>query len=114
MKKFVKILLRVLLVIVLVLLLLAGGIFVGYKQMMKIDQVKQKDASLKNAILYTVDGKDLLYNVIYYGNVEKATISDQTGSGIDTVEELKAILGSADAPAEEFTTAPGDARWEKR
>lgn len=108
MKKFVKILLRVLLVIVLVLLLLAGGIFVGYKQMMKIDQVKQKDASLKNAILYTVDGKDLLYNVIYYGNVEKATISDQTGSGIDTVEELKAILGSADAPAEEFTTAPGD------
>jgi len=107
MKKALKIIGRILLVL-LIVLIIAGivGFFV-YRNMMKTDHELQKNANLSDAILYTVDGKELQYNVIYYGDVTGAAISDESGNGIDSLEKLAGILGKADAPAAELSATPG-------
>ncbi len=107
MKKFLKILGKVLLGLLIALVVLGIVGFIAYKNMMKTDHEVQENANLTDAILYTVDGKELQYNVIYYGNVTGAVITDETGSGIDSLEKLAAVLGTADTPAAELSADPG-------
>ena len=107
MKKALKILKKVLIGFLILLLLLGAGGFIGYKVMMKTDREVQKSVTVENAILYTVDGKELQYNVIYYGDVTGAHIADNSGNGIDSLEKLAAVLGTADAPAAELSADPG-------
>lgn len=108
MKKFLKILGRVLLVLLAVLVILGAGGFIAYKQMMKTDHELLKNAELTDAILYTVEGSELQYNVIYYGDASGAVISDECGSGIDSLEKLSRVLGTADAPAVTHSVQPGE------
>lgn len=107
MKKFLKILGKILLILLVILIIAAVVLVIGYNQMMKTDHELQKNANLTDAILYTVDGDELQYNVIYYGNVGGAAISDESGNGIDSLAKLTEVLGTADAPAAELTTDPG-------
>lgn len=110
MKKFLKILGKILLGFLIALMVLGAAGFIVYKNMMKTDHELQKSAVIEDAILYTVDGDELQYDVIYYGDVTKAAITDETGSGIDSLEKLSAVLGKADAPAEIFPADPGSSR----
>ena len=110
MKKALKIIGRVLLILLAVLLVVGIVGFIVYQNMMKTDHELQKNATLRDAILYTVEGKELQYNVIYYGDASKAVITDETGSGIDSLDKLSTILGTADAPAEKFPADPGSSR----
>lgn len=110
MKKFLKILGKILLGFLIVLVVLGAVSFVVYKNMMKTDHEVQKSTIVENAILYTVDGDELEYNVIYYGDVSGAYVIDQSGNGIDSLEKLSAVLGTADAPAEKFPADPGSSR----
>lgn len=71
------------------------------------DRVKQKNAVLSDAILYTLEGTELEYNVTYFGDLAGAVITDESGSGIDSLEKLSQVLGSADAPALKQTADPG-------
>ena len=54
----------------------------------------------EDAILYALaaDGS-LEYNVTYTADAGGAVIVDETGAGVDTPEELRAVMGEADAPA---------------
>lgn len=101
MKKFLKILGRVLLI-----LAVAGLPSCG--QSGKAGRELLKNAELTDAILYTVDGSDLQYNVIYCGDAAGAVISDECGSGIDSLEALSQVLGTADAPAGVTGTQSGE------
>lgn len=83
-------------------------LFIGYNQMIKTDHELQKNSSLTDAVLYTVDGDELQYNVIYYGNVKDASVTDVSGNGIDSLAKLTEVLGVADTPAEELTAEPGN------
>lgn len=105
--KFLKILGKILLILLIILIVAAVVLVIGYNRMMKTDHELQKNASLTDAILYTVDGDELQYNVIYYGNVSNAAITDESGSGIDSLARLTEILGVADAPATELSAQPG-------
>lgn len=107
MKKALKIMGKILLVLLAVLLVLALVLFIGYQQMMKTDHELLKNAALSDAILYTVDGSELQYNVIYYGKADSALITDESGSGIDSLAKLAEVLGEADAPEAVLTAAPG-------
>ena len=107
MKKARKIIGRVLLILLVVLIVAGIAGFIAYKNMMKTDHELQKNATVADAILYTVDGKELQYNVIYYGNVTGAVIADETGEGIDSLAKLTEVLGVADAPAEALSADPG-------
>lgn len=71
------------------------------------DRVKQKNALLSDAILYTLVGPELQYNVTYRGRADKAVIRDESGTGIGSLEELAQVLGTADAPAPKTGTDPG-------
>ncbi len=108
MKKALKLIGKILLVLLVVLLIAAVGLFIGYQQMMKTDHELQKNAVLTDAILYTLDGEELQYNVICYGNAADAVITDESGSSIDSLEKLTEVLGVADAPAEAQTAQPGE------
>lgn len=110
MKKVLKIIGRILLVLLIVLIVAGIILFIVYKNMMKTDHELLKNAKLTDAILYTVDGDELQYNVVYYGDVTGAAITDETGNGIDSLEKLAAVLGVADAPAEKFPADPGSSR----
>jgi len=110
MKKVLKIIGKILLGLLIVLLVAGIVLFIVYQNMMKTDHEVQKSATVEDAILYTVDGKELQYNVIYYGDASKAAVTDETGSGIDSLDKLSAILGTADAPAEKFPADPGSSR----
>lgn len=56
-----------------------------------------KNGKVTDAVLYpAADG--IIFNAIYQGDATRAVITDETGSGIDTWEELKTVLGTADAP----------------
>ena len=61
-------------------------------------QIKMNNAVITDAILYPAEGKMLQYDVFCHGNASGATVTDETGSGIDSMEALDAILGAADAP----------------
>lgn len=98
---------KILAIIAIVLVVLVGGLLIAYNNMMKTDHVLVKGQTVTDAILYTVDGKDLEFNVVYYGKVAGAVVTDETGNGIDSVEKLTEILGVADAPAEVLSADPG-------
>lgn len=70
-------------------------------------RIERKDASLSGAILYTLEGNTLQYDVFCQGNAAGAAITDETGTGIDSLEKLAALLGTADAPAPVTGTEPG-------
>ena len=110
MKKFLKILGKILLGLLIALVVLGIAGFIAYKNMMKTDHELQKSAVVENAILYTVEDGELEYNVVYYGDVTNATIVDASGNGIDSLQELAQVLGAADAPAEKFPADPGSSR----
>ena len=110
MKKFLKIVGKILLGFLIALVVLGVAGFLVYQNMAKTDREVQKSATVEDAILYTVDGDELQYNVIYYGDVTKAAITDESGNGIDSVEKLSAVLGTADAPAEKYPADPGSSR----
>ena len=107
MKKFLKILGKILLGFLIALVVLGIAGFIVYKNMMKTDHELQKSAVVENAILYTVEDGELEYNVVYYGDVSGAYILDSSGNGIDSLEKLAEVLGTADAPAEILSTDPG-------
>ena len=110
MKKVLKIIGRILLVLLIVLIVAGIVVFFVYQNMIKTDHELQKSAIVEDAILYTVDGNELQYNVIYYGDVTGAHIVDHSGNGIDSLAKLTEILGVADAPAEKFPADPGSSR----
>lgn len=107
MKKFLKILGKILLGFLIALVVLGIVGFIVYKNMSKTDHEVQKNTTVTDAILYTVDNGELEYNVIYYGDATDAAITDDTGNGIDSLEKLAAVLGTADAPAEVLSADPG-------
>ena len=110
MKKFLKILGKILLGFLIALAVLGIMGFIVYKNMARTDHEVQKDAAVTDAILYTLDGKELQYNVIYYGDASGAAVTDESGNGIDSLDKLSAVLGTADAPAEKFPADPGSSR----
>ena len=63
----------------------------------------------EDAILYTVDEEgNLEYNVTYEAPLSGGVVvTDESGSGIDSLAELKEVMGEADAPKMELTTDPG-------
>ena len=69
--------------------------------------IRLENASLTDAVLYTVSGRELQYNVVYSGNAAKAVIADESGSGIDSLKKLEMVLGIPDAPALKHTEDPG-------
>ena len=64
----------------------------------KSGQIKVKNAEISGAILYTLEGEALQYDVFCYGKITGAAILDETGSGIDSPAALAQVLGTADAP----------------
>ena len=65
--------------------------------------------NVEDAILYTVDAEgNLEYNVVYEAALAaEPVVNDYTGNGIDSLAELKAVMGEVDKPALEFGTDPG-------
>ena len=65
---------------------------------------------IKDAILYTVDSEgNLEYNVVYEAKVAGAVkVTDTTDNGIESISELKAAMGEADAPAAELGVEVGE------
>ena len=110
MKKALKILGKILLGFLIALVVLGIVGFIAYKNMMKTDHEVRKSAIVEDAILYTIDGEELQYNVIYYGAVTSTHVVDHSGNGIDSLEKLAQVLGTADAPAEKFPAGPGSSR----
>ena len=70
--------------------------------------VRPENATLSDAILYTLEDGELRYNVTCSGKIKGAVITDESGSGIDSLEELGEILGIADAPNPKTGTDPGE------
>ena len=62
-------------------------------------------AAYKDAILYRVTTAGVLeFNVTHTANVsETVVIADQTGSGIATLDDLKAVMGVVDTPSPVFS-----------
>ena len=63
---------------------------------------------VEDAILYTVNSDNQLeYNVVYDAPLSGGVVvMDQTGNGINTLDELKEVMGEADLPKTELTTDP--------
>lgn len=110
MKKGLRILRRILAGLLTGLLVLGIVGLVGYRIITKTDHEVRRNAIVEDAILYTIDGEELEYNVICYGDVSRAYILDSSGNGIDSLEKLAQVLGTADAPAEKFPADPGSSR----
>jgi gamma-glutamyl-gamma-aminobutyrate hydrolase PuuD len=66
-------------------------------------------ALIEDATLYKVDDEDRLhYNVVYADALaDDVTVSDSTGGGVDSLDALLEVMGTADAPATKLTTDPG-------
>lgn len=59
-----------------------------------------------DALLYTVDSnRRLHYDVAYKAKIAKDVVV--VGCGLETLSDLKAILGKADAPSPEYSAQPG-------
>lgn len=80
-----------------VILLLLGLLLTGCGA--QENQIKVKNAEIPDAILYTLEDGRLQYDVFCYGSISGAVIADETGSGINSAEDLATLLGTADAPA---------------
>lgn len=85
------------------------GCLIAANFVSKTDHILVQNTVIEDAILYTVNkDNELEFNVVYYGIVAGADITDETGNGIDTIDALKETIGQADAPAIELTTNPGE------
>lgn len=64
---------------------------------------------VEDTILYTVNSDNQLeYNVVYDAPLaSNVAVMDQTEKGIDSLAELKEVMGEADLPKTELTTDPG-------
>ena len=65
--------------------------------------------TVEDAILYPSEKSGSLdYNVVYTSKYDsEVKILDSSNSGIDTVEELKTVMGEADAPEDQLGTSTG-------
>ena len=65
---------------------------------------------VENAILYQINDKgELEYNNVHRARVATTVpVTDTTGSGIDSIETLQAVMGVADATPTDFTCMPGE------
>lgn len=65
--------------------------------------------TVEDAILYpSEESGSLDYNVVYTSEYDsEVKILDSSNSGIDTVEELKTVMGEADAPEDQLGTSIG-------
>lgn len=65
---------------------------------------------VENAILYQINDKgELEYNNVHRARVATTVpVTDTTGSGIDSIEALQAVMGVADATPTDFTCMPGE------
>lgn len=65
--------------------------------------------TVEDAILYPSEKSGSLdYNVVYTSEYDsEVKILDSSNSGIDTVEELKTVMGEADAPEDQLGTSIG-------
>lgn len=65
--------------------------------------------TVEDAILYPSEKSGSLdYNVVYTSEYDsEVKILDSSNSGIDTVEELKTVMGEADAPEDQLGTSTG-------
>ena len=62
---------------------------------------------IKDAVLYTINDKNALeYNTLYEGKISPDVVVK--GCGIDGMEELQEILGTADSPKAKVGTTVGD------
>ena len=60
----------------------------------------ETNTTQEDAILYALSEDGTLeYNVTYSADTGEAAIVDETGAGVDTAEELRAVMGEPDAPA---------------
>ena len=60
----------------------------------------ETNTTQEDAILYALSEDGTLeYNVTYSADAGEAAIVDETGAGVDTAEELRAVMGEPDAPA---------------
>lgn len=60
----------------------------------------ETNTTQEDAILYALSEDGTLeYNVTYSADAGEAAIVDETGAGVDTAEELRAVMGEHDAPA---------------
>lgn len=68
------------------------------------------DTLVENAILYQINENGKLeYNGVHQACVSTTVaVTDTTGSGIDSVEALQAVMGVADATPTDFTCMPGE------
>lgn len=90
-------------------LILAASMLFG----MMVTGVSAAEAGEKpvpNAILYTInDSGELEFDVVYKGAVtEQTTVTDTTGNGIDSLDKLSKVLGTADKTPLELTDTPPD------
>ena len=90
-------------------LILAASMLFG----MMVTGVSAAEAGEKpvpNAILYTInDSDELEFDVVYKGAVtEQTTVTDTTGNGIDSLDKLSKVLGTADKTPLELTDTPPD------
>ena len=90
-------------------LILAASMLFG----MMVTGVSAAEAGEKpvpNAILYTInDSGELEFDVVYKGAVtEQTTVTDTTGNGIDSLDKLSKVLGTADKTPVELTDTPSD------
>lgn len=65
--------------------------------------------TVEDAILYpSEESGSLDYNVVYTSKYDsEVKLLDSSNSGIDTVEELKTVMGEADAPEDQLGTSIG-------
>lgn len=90
-------------------LILAASMLFG----MMVTGVSAAEAGEKpvpNAILYTInDSGELEFDVVYKGAVtEQTTVTDTTGNGIDSLDKLSKVLGTADKTPTVLTDTPSD------
>lgn len=67
-------------------------------------------SKVEGAVLYTVnDQNQLEYNVVYKAGVDaNTTVTDKSGHGIETLDQLKEMMGKADAPKVELNVSTGE------
>lgn len=95
--KFVKRSLSLLLVLTMLLGLVITGAYAAASK-------------VEGAVLYTVnDQNQLEYNVVYKAGVDaNTTVTDKSGHGIETLDQLKTMMGKADAPKVELNVSTGE------
>lgn len=87
---------------------LAVAVLVAVLTMAMGSIARAEAVTVGDAILYAVDETGISYNVVYTAPLaEDVAVTDETGSGLDSLEALVAALGTAPEMAE-AVFAPGD------